>query len=614
MLSQLSYSVQFPSTGRTFENTIQFAPGLTAIIGPNEAGKSLVIEMIGYCLFGKAALRGAAGDYKNLTAELRFTIKGKDIVVSRLPKKEELYVDGVLTAVGAEAINKTVPQLLGFGLDVFNITLVAQQDELHALTKMKPTERGKMVEKLTGEVTLAVTEKDCKDQFKVHNQNADVMALMVSQPVAPVKPDNYEPSETIWARLSAMRDRNQERNVLARVVQPLEPVAPEDPGLDEHELEAYQIDRAATCHKMETLTRQIAAIPEPRFTLEEIEQAKLWSAYTQELKRRGPRPDHTVEQLQAWMETWLTPASGKCPNCGYDMAEHRMTVPPLNLHDVRIQLSYHSRWPDELEEPTPKVINNLAQEITAHDRASERDSLRHQLSQITVPANRSADLERVRDYNRQWARYDERRQRYAEDFRTWEEAQAALQTLGPSEDADQTRQAWDASARYEQELVAYEKNSKQYVEQLQMVTAQRTEAEGFKRGAEALKLTRQKVKQELTPSLSREASMLMFAMTNGERQTIIVDEDFNVFVDNQPLATLSGSGKSVVNLALRIGLGRVLTSRIFPIFIGDEIDYAMDQDRVGATQQMFRGLTKLLDQVILVTHKGIEADNIVSLS
>jgi len=69
-----------------------------------------------------------------------------------------------------------------------------------------------------------------------------------------------------------------------------------------------------------------------------------------------------------------------------------------------------------------------------------------------------------------------------------------------------------------------------------------------------------------------------------------------------------------VNLALRVGLGRVLTSRVLSIFIGDEIDYAMDKERVGATQQTMRGMTEFLDQIILVTHKGIEADHTISLT
>jgi DNA repair protein SbcC/Rad50 len=44
-------------------------------------------------------------------------------------------------------------------------------------------------------------------------------------------------------------------------------------------------------------------------------------------------------------------------------------------------------------------------------------------------------------------------------------------------------------------------------------------------------------------------------MTGGQRSVVVVDQEFDVTVDGQRLDTLSGSGKAVANLALRLGLG-----------------------------------------------------------
>src|SRR3546814_8726110 len=84
-------------------------------------------------------------------------------------------------------------------------------------------------------------------------------------------------------------------------------------------------------------------------------------------------------------------------------------------------------------------------------------------------------------------------------------------------------------------------------------------------------------------SLSRVATSLIHQMTNGVLTSVEVDEDMNIMVDGQDIATLSGAGATVANLAIRIGLGRVLVSRIFPVFIGDEIDSDMDAARAEAT-------------------------------
>src|SRR3546814_18232296 len=80
-------------------------------------------------------------------------------------------------------------------------------------------------------------------------------------------------------------------------------------------------------------------------------------------------------------------------------------------------------------------------------------------------------------------------------------------------------------------------------------------------------------------------------MTNGVLTSVEVDEDMNIMVDGQDIATLSGAGATVANLAIRIGLGRVLVCRIFPVFIGDEIDSDMDAERAEATAVALSSLT-----------------------
>jgi len=94
---------------------------------------------------------------------------------------------------------------------------------------------------------------------------------------------------------------------------------------------------------------------------------------------------------------------------------------------------------------------------------------------------------------------------------------------------------------------------------------------------------------------------------------ICADEDFAITVDGQPLNTLSGSGKAVACLALRLGLGQVLTHGVFPVFIGDEIDASMDQHRTANTAAMLEALKSRMGQILLVTHKRPEADYLIEV-
>ena len=58
MLRHLHLKNCFTHADRRFD----FDKGLTCITGRNEAGKSLILEMVGYALFGNVALRASRPD------------------------------------------------------------------------------------------------------------------------------------------------------------------------------------------------------------------------------------------------------------------------------------------------------------------------------------------------------------------------------------------------------------------------------------------------------------------------------------------------------------------------------------------------------------------------
>lgn len=613
MLNKLSYSVEFPSTGRRFENSLQFEPGLTAVTGRNEAGKSLIVEMIGYCLFGKSALRGAASDYKNLSASLELVVGGKTFTIERLPKHEELAIDGEIIAIGADAINKTVPQLLGFGLAVFNIAQVAQQDSLNEFTNMRPTARAKMVDDLTGMDALEVTERDCKQEAKQHMLLADALTIDLRIPVEPEPITDTRSVEELDALIETLSAQQMERNMLTGLLPPQEPVEPVAPDIDmsEEELVSYEDTRRSRLLQQDMWIKALAQIPEPQGSLQDLKRAEAAFEYREELRRRGPQPSHDRQTLLDWEKVWLTPTQGTCPECGYDFRDRTIEVPPLTLAQVRAELSKAERWAEPLQEVEYiGPVTDIERERQAHSRTQERTGLRRDLEALTIPASRADDLDRVRKYNRDRHYFEAEKESFDKAQVLYAEAQLKLSQLpDQSRELNELREARILRMQYDSALVRYESEKEQYERGLDTAKAQREEADGFTNAARALKLTRTQVKQELAPSISKAASALLYSLTNGERQTIVVDYDFNVWVDNQPLATLSGSGKAVVNLALRIGLGQVLTAKVLSLFIGDEIDGSMDQTRAEATHGTFRNLTKHISQVILITHKAIEADH-----
>ena len=130
MLNKLSYSVTFPTTGRTLAGEFEFKPGFGLITGANEQGKSLIIEVVRWCLFGSSALRGKAEDYKTLRATLQFSARGQSYVVDRTYTTAKLMQGDAVLCIGTAPVNKHIPALLGFGLDVFDVACAANQGDI----------------------------------------------------------------------------------------------------------------------------------------------------------------------------------------------------------------------------------------------------------------------------------------------------------------------------------------------------------------------------------------------------------------------------------------------------------------------------------------------------
>jgi len=153
----------------------------------------------------------------------------------------------------------------------------------------------------------------------------------------------------------------------------------------------------------------------------------------------------------------------------------------------------------------------------------------------------------------------------------------------------------------------YESDLKEYNAQLSGISEKETELSELANAQAALKSVKSQVQNHLIPSLNVVASKLMFDMTGGEFQEVEIGQDFEVNVDGQSLRTLSGSGKDLANLTLRIALGRILTHKTLPVVMLDEIDSAMDDTRAGYTWDCINRITPQIGQVIQASHKELDA-------
>jgi exonuclease SbcC len=660
MLGHLSYSVTFPSTGRTLKGDVKFKNGFGVITGSNEAGKSFIIEVVRYCLFGSAALRGKAEDYKSLKASLTFWVKDNEYEVSRTSGTAKLEVHGacdgppLVLATGTKPVNAHILSLLGFGLEVFDVACSANQGDIERLGNLKPTERKRMVDEVIGLTKIDEVAKWCGEEARVFERHPEPGLC----PTQPALMDGdldgarraYEEFIGLKAKLAITRIEPKKPTCsVTQTVDQLRPLAHQ-----ERELHA----------ELAMLKKQLLALPPtPKYTLEELDQFQieldadiLWKR-KQVFMKRHPRPfaAYTRGALQILVDDWAVVeqreslsrlvkelrAHGEvdCPNCQHhfylesnrlDELEaqlhtlEKIVQPTLSRREIADELARHDDWDrkdtqtdwEELKDAQPAMFDRPAgfspvvavqaqidQMRRAHTLSLERKQIEKRISEITVSNYHQAALETRLSYEAQLERYEQDVEGYADWKLIREIDLARAQELAWAETElprlQQLQRDWDY---YNAALASWQDKNEAWHQA-------QTQALGWRAAQQALNDLRVMVKGHLVPALSRVASVLITQMTGGQRSSIVVDEDFDVTVDGQALGTLSGSGKAVANLALRLGLGQVLTNGVFSIFIGDEIDASMDDSRAENMTNSVRSLVQKISQIIVITHKyPVDAD------
>lgn len=610
MLKKLNYSVSFYSTGKTLRNEISFEPGITSITGPNEAGKSTVIEMIRYALFGVSALRAAKSSYKKLEVELQLLIKNKPYHIIR--KGNSASVNGA-EAVGTTAVNEFILDTLGYGMSVFDISNNVPQGKLNKLTSgMGPTERKEMVDNVLGLGQFETLQKHYRVLSNDENKLYNALDDQTPEPQEPVRPDTtYNSSQLHKMLLEQLANQKLEDSFIYQEAPKL-PVEPEVP------LSVYRLQEIFIQDKIirDNINSQLAALPTAthNYSRDQLDQFILY--YEQE--SRGPRPDYlSEEQLLQWQLDHRTLAKEDdpiiCQNCGEVVVGRELPdEPPISADEVSRQLSFLRAWKGYKYNPhiaRPEIsLDQCHLALQAIDAEPDRNSLTRQLQQLgDMPEDYSEDVAALDQYMVEMSKY-EASLVYYDKYLQEEKRIKSLPNPDP-----ELPSLYAQMVDYESKMLVYQDQIEKrdlHLKTMESVAQRRAD---YKNGSDALKECRHRIKQHIIPSLATVSSILLSQMTDGARSQINISEDFEIEVDGQPVNTLSGSATSVTNLALRIALGQVLTKSVLPIFLADEIDADMDAVRVNATHDSLRKLSSSLDQVIIVTHKSFEGDQTICL-
>ena len=680
---------------------INFEKGFNLLTAPNGRGKSTILEIVSYCLFGTAALRGTLEEFPTLDAQLLFKVKGRPFRVVRSKKETMLYEGNTPMASGTTPVNAAILRLMGYGLKVYNVANHIRQGQVNALTdRLRPEDRRQVLENTVG---LTVIDKVISELNKVLLESAADLKANVAlqvQPICPEMPKGFIPladREEVLGSHKAFA--LSYRNAKAKLVKAVEPVKPNGIILDVESLEKLREDVKAWSAKrvrVEQATMQVnqlaanrkrfqSTAPEqplgvlPREALLAMADLDKQIGLLEQERGLLTKPRLTQEEIDAdrkrakvykLVQKYREVAAHEvdCPNCGHDF------VPNCDgqLEDLSLQLNklldshtcgqllngnqeaekgqYSEATLIAEEMRQPNVARSAAVEAEllelykgfasdykqqlARLNNFERDTAAHesnliQLVQIgeqiaalgdlsfdyTYCGQLEATLKHQDSLVASHAAYEANLTHFKETVAKNAILEAHIHKLeGCEEDLQRIEAFIKASEQYDYHLANYELEIARFNKRTEKISELEAKVEDHKLAIAGLKETKKRIKSFLLPSLNKAASALVTIMTNGVIRSIQMLDDFSVKADGKRVDLFSGSEQAVINIALRIALGQVLTHKVFSVVIGDELDASMDVNRTGLLWQALANLVKSgsIEQVVLVSHEDepVEIENL----
>lgn len=684
MIINLNFKVKFATTGKTISGDHDFKEGMTAITGQNESGKSLRLEMIRYALFGTKALRSETKNYKSLDAKLTFKVGTETYTVHRTTAKVTLLKGTTSVAIGTKSVNDAITRILGYDIEVFDVTNACLQGEIEALTQKTPSERKRMVDRTIGldavDRVLEGVVDDISATKKAIETLNDKVLQVYEKPIQPQETIGLVEAD-VQKEIDALHKKLERRFYLtglidnARTEWPQRPSAA-DPCSESLEdlqtkLTELQISKAALDGARSTLAgydrakKKLDGLDIPlikKFLADGY--AKKWTDYTRYLDAKVEQPHYTQADIDRVREGLAAEEFNKnrdtqneveCPSCqhkfhakggaltaevqydkdAYNEAWERIAknhpagaATDAKLRKAELLLDRYDRFvemtvvdePDlggDYNQPGLVPFIEAMEEFTTNGYDAEVERTRISSfdadfdSNSQKLANLISEKKKFILANNEWA---EKVKAYETFVKLQDQHSVELKMLeGIDTKLDALKALWIKIKSYNEDLSRYTAKMEAQEDALNTRADLESNLLTLANVRKALIELKPKVKTYLLPSLNNVASTLISEMTNGQRTTISIDDNFDIMVDGQPVSTLSGSGKAVANLAVRIGLGTVLTNTIFSVFLADEIDAAMDDNRAAYTAECLQNLTNTIHQIILVSHQKPDADHQIEL-
>ena len=613
---------------------INFTQGLNVLTGPNGSGKSHTIDLLNYSLFGTQALRSSITEYpNNFKVICEFKINNNVYKVERAAKTSKLYLlennKYEIQSTSTTAVNNTIKELLSYDYKIFSLTNYVKQNNLLNLTSCTPSALAELIQIISGISSSELLENHLKELTTTNKaENKALENTKNNLNVSTIEFSINEQFEKLLSKdsnfLNTIKDNileiNKKINFNKDTVKQLGTINNQYHQFQSNlqELEEYKD------YTLETLTDSLIELNNIQNKIQNLKN------YLNSVQKPEEElhPDYLLDQeyliikndeYKAYLKAkeQLESKQITCPSCQTSFCPGHENIVPLEapekpsitLKDIEVQLNWIK---------VKKVYNASQEELEAlemvYDNLPNSDEIKFKIEQV----------KKYNSVNQTYIEILNTLKSFIESFSITckdDIINSSLDLKSKLEnEIPEQEELLEYNRQLEKDIVNYISNKKYYELYLETVTNLENNIKDNNSKQELLTLLRsvlitckKEIQSQVLPLINTTSSKLLSTMTGGERSSIEIDKSFQIQVDGQKVDVLEGSGQVLTNICLRIAMLNTFYKDSFLVFIGDEIDSPLHEDRFAFLEKSLDNLSSLGYQIIIISHKDFNIGNIIDM-
>lgn len=599
--------------------TKELPPGITSIVGKNEAGKSTLVNAIAWALYGNLSLpKGvAATDVVNDHAQscsvtLRFAFAGDEYELTRTQRRSgsgdaTLLCNGSKLATGRDPVVKAVGDLFEVDHEGFMVSVFSRQDELDALADKAGSVRITTMLRLLGveqaDKAIGVVREQAREERRALDMlragagdavELDAELASLSEAMLRLQAEAAESEQEVTrasdeaARLRGVQEALRPKRELRSA------------WLKDRALAMLALQRAQDAYDDAAKRSKQEVDPE-------LEPPEGWSdtliAETQE-RIVALRTQYALSQAAlADAQARMASTDSICPTCRrpFENAEE--------IEQEKVRAREDAERAQEEKDRAAEEGRTAARDMASYVQYADRSERRQ--AQLAAVALAEAEMQAIKDGRLAAAKAalekldaDEPEDPEAEGRDTEDALFAAQQAKGAAERslATITAQEKAAVANLARVQVALE----QAKGRIEKVTAAEKRLVIVETASAEMGKMKEQLIGSIIPTLEEKASAIVADLTDGKHTELHLTPDYEIQYragagEWRSFHSLSGGAQRVFALALRLAIADVRAGKV-PFLVLDEVFESLDEDRVDLAYEAIEHLSKRYEQVLVVTH------------